>query len=285
MKSLAVIGPGRLGSALGRRLVDAGVELTGFVGRSEGSAERAVAFCGAGRVLGADELGGAAAVLVGVGDDDLEPTVAALVAAGIRAATGALWLHASGYHDRAVLAPIADRTAILHPLCPIPDPATGYAALDGALISVDADPADAPGLHDLARRARLQPLALAAGADRTTYHAACALAANGATALHDLAAGLFAAVFESADANRATSALMRQAVELSAQHGSRAALSGPVARGDRDVVAGHLDSLRDPDARSVYAGLMRRAVDMAVNHGSLDPERAAELRALLERDG
>ncbi|MCC6670656.1 MAG: DUF2520 domain-containing protein [Planctomycetes bacterium] len=282
---VAVIGPGRLGQALARRWVEGGFELLGFLGRRAGSAAEAVRFCGAGRVLaGPAEAHRAHVVLVAVGDQDLAAAVAAAVAAGTPRRC-ALWLHASGFHDLAVLAPLAAhgcRTGSLHPLCPIPDPRTGHRLLAGQPAVLAGGPRSLRLLRLLATRAGLEPYVLG-GLDRAAYHAACALAANGATALADLARLAFAAAGVSGTglAQRFATALARAALDASAAAGERA-LSGPVARGDAAVLAAHLDALgrADPRARAAHRALMAHAVRMAEAQG-LPAERVAALRAAL----
>ena len=132
---VAIVGPGRVGSAFGRRLADKGFELIGFLGRSPGAAAAAVDFARSGRVLtGYAELADAEVVVLSVGDLDL-PQVAADAAADSGAMTpGSLWFHTSGRHDLDVLSPLAKAGALtgsLHPVCPMADPTLGMANLRG----------------------------------------------------------------------------------------------------------------------------------------------------------
>src|SRR5688500_18521974 len=188
---VAIVGPGRVGTALARRWAESGLAIAGFVGRDRASARRATRFARAGRILDLAGLRDVATVLVAVGDDDLAEVARGAAAAGA-VRPGSLWLHASGFHDLRPLAPLVRRGAragSLHPLCPFPTAARGYAALSGKVAVLQGEPR--ARLAALARAAGMPPLAFGRG-DRRLYHAACALAANGLTALADLCAVAFA---------------------------------------------------------------------------------------------
>ena len=283
--SVAIIGPGRVGRALGRRWVEGGVELLGFLGRDSSSAERATRFCSSGRVL-ADftSLAPADAILVAVGDDQLAELATRAAAAPPR--PGSLWFHCSGRFGLEVLAALSQRGAevgALHPLCPIPDAENGYRLLPGRDAVVEGNAAI---LDDLARRAGLEPLHIAAG-DRAVYHAACNLAANGLTALNDVACSLFLAHggMNEATAQRLASGLMAAGLEACREHGAPAALSGPVLRGDRETVNAHLRALVAvaPQTLATYLALMHHAVMMARTQG-LSETDARALQALLGKE-
>lgn len=270
--------------ALGRRLHEGGAGLLGFVGRRREAAEAAVAFCGAGRVLTVADLAAAAAVVLAVGDDDLSVAVAAGQAAPPRRCS--LWLHTSGRHDLGVLAPLAGagaRVGALHPLCPFPDPLQGYRRLPGQPALWIGDPRSGRLLVRLIELAGMRPVAGSEG-DRALYHAACALAANGLTALRDLVdqALLQSGVVDAAAAATVGHSLMEAALAACRSEGPAAALSGPVRRGDAATVAAHRAALTRVGAPGevAYRGLMLRALQIAEARG-LDAARAAAVRAVL----
>ena len=99
-----------------------------------------------------------------------------------------------------------------------------------------------------------------ADADRSTYHAAAAVAANHLVALLgqvDRLAGSIGVPLE------AYLDLARGALADVAEVGPVDALTGPVARGDRDTVARHLAALPEEE-RTIYAvlaGAAERLVD------------------------
>ncbi|MEO7118441.1 MAG: DUF2520 domain-containing protein, partial [Candidatus Limnocylindrales bacterium] len=69
--------------------------------------------------------------------------------------------------------------------------------------------------------------------------------------------------------------------------GIDAALTGPLARGDRGTVAAHLAALRTlaPGAVELYAAVAHREIDIAERRHRLTSDHAADLRRLLSEAG
>ena len=283
---LAVVGPGRVGSALGHRFAAAGADLLGFVGRSAASAAAAVAFAQHGRVLALADLATAHVVVFAVGDPDLAAAVAAAAAAVARRRCS-LWLHTSGRHGLEVLAPLAGsgvRLGSLHPVAPFPDAATGLRQLAGRPVVLLGDARSRRLLLRLATMLGMQPLWARPG-DRTLYHAACALAANGLTALRGAVDTVLAnaAVLAPQDADVLADALMAAALQACRERGAAAALSGPVARGDDATVAAHRTALLAHGGQAlddVYRALMVQALELALRRGLSESAATALRRAL-----
>ncbi|MEM7203927.1 MAG: Rossmann-like and DUF2520 domain-containing protein [Planctomycetota bacterium] len=288
---LAVVGPGRVGTALATLWVRRGAgDLLGFLGRSDASVAEALRVAAAGRALAAADLQEADVVLVTTPDGGLAAVVEGLADSGVSA--GALWVHCSGLLDLEVLKSAQQAGAAigaLHPVCPIPDAATGLRDLPGQPAVLQGDAGVEPRLRALAERLGLEPLWLGA-ADRRRYHAACALAANGGTALFALAERLLVRPpaaggcgMAAADARRVVAALLRTAVASAERVGPGTALSGPARRGESVVIAQHLDALaEDATARSAYRALSLAAVELAVASGALDAAAEHALRRLLD---
>lgn len=290
---VAIVGPGRVGGAIARRLLAASspdlrreVEWLGFVGRDPQATAVAAAAAGGGTVLRLPDLQAAHLVVFAVPDPALAEVLAAALEAGA-ARSCALWLHTSGrfglevFPAQALAAGL--RLGALHPATPIPAAASGAAALAGAPAVLLAGPGAERLLTRFASLLGMQPLPITAG-DRTAYHAACALAANGVTALRGLVDTVLAACggVPAATAARLADHLMNAALAACREHGPSAALSGPVRRGDRDTVAAHLAALaaRAPEALLAYRALMLAALPLAQAAG-LPVATAAPLATLL----
>lgn len=200
---IAVVGPGRLGTALHRALLAAGYDA--------GDAP-----------LGRGAQPEADVVVLCVPDRAIADAAASL-------APGPLVVHCSGASSLELVLPHA-RRGVLHPLLSVP---TGETALGGACAAIRATSAeDAALLRALAEQLGMVPIDVAEE-DRTAYHAAATLASNALVALQVAAAEL------AATAGVPASALQPLARAALSQVGERgpAALTGPAARGDWDTVA------------------------------------------------
>jgi predicted short-subunit dehydrogenase-like oxidoreductase (DUF2520 family) len=228
-----IIGPGRAGGALARALADAGWRVDGPLGRA------------------ADVAGAAAGtrLLLFAVPDAAVADLAAAVAPG-----EAVVAHVAGALGLDVLAP-HERAASVHPLVALPDAELGARRLRGAWFATAGDGTVLDVVDALGGRS--VPVA---DADRTTYHAAAAIAANHLVAL----LGQVDRLARSIDVPlEAYLDLARGALENVAEVGPALALTGPVARGDRDTVARHLAALPE-DERAAYAllaELAQRLVD------------------------
>jgi predicted short-subunit dehydrogenase-like oxidoreductase (DUF2520 family) len=285
---IAIVGPGRVGSAFGQRLHKRGCDLLGFIGPSH-RVEQAVLFARAGQALDGSAVARAHVVVFAVGDEGLALAVATAVRAGPPRSCS-LWLHTSGRHDLSVFDPAKGhgiRRGSLHPVAPFADAASGLRAMAGAPAVIDGDASSMRLLRRLCEMLSLVPVPWA-GTDRAAYHAACALAANGLTALYGLCQDVFATAggFPAEERRRLVDALMEAALRGSSERGAVAALSGPVRRGDADVVAAHVQSLGRllPAALPTYRALMQRALELAVAAG-LKPDAVAAVQQALAVPG
>jgi predicted short-subunit dehydrogenase-like oxidoreductase (DUF2520 family) len=141
----------------------------------------------------------------------------------------------------------------LHPLMSVPH-GSPPDVLRGAGAAIDAtSPRALATAERLARALGLNPVRVAP-ADRVAYHAAAAMAANFLVALEAAAERLAA----TAGVTRAQLApLVLATARQWAELGAADALTGPIARGDEDVVARHREALaeRAPDLLPLWEAL------------------------------
>ncbi len=304
---VALVGPGRVGSALGRRIHEARYAFMGFVSRETSRAEAGVRFVGAGQVLTGAALAEADMVGLCVAEDALASVVEQAAADG-RVKQGSVWFHVSGLHGLAVLAPLqvaGAHVGSMHPVCPFPDARSGYEAMPGqpAVVGVMDDPeggVTARGaLLRLARAVCMEPVPFdsaassdapagtSGGGERTAYHAACVLAASGASALCGVVeASLQSAGMTSVAARKIAGPLMLAALEARlAAPDPGSALSGPVARGEAEVLGRQCSALASsaPRAGALFQLLQSEAAEMAQQHGRLSPATAAAIQAALDQ--
>lgn len=228
-----IIGPGRAGGALATALAGAGWRVDGPLGRDHDPATATT---------------GARLVLLAVPDDAVAPVAAALTPGK------AVVAHVAGSLGLDVLAPHV-RVASVHPLVSLPDAALGARRLARAWFAVAGDPIADEVVTALGGRS-----VVVADQDRTTYHAAAVVAANHLVALLGQVDRLARSVEVPLEAYLD---LARGALDNVAEVGPVAALTGPVARGDRATVAKHLHAIPvgERPAYALLAEAAQRLVD------------------------
>jgi predicted short-subunit dehydrogenase-like oxidoreductase (DUF2520 family) len=280
--SVAVVGAGRMGTALARALSARGYAVEALVARRASSARRAASAAGLRALaLGQErlaELPVTDLLFVTTPDDALAETAERLaaMAAGV-AGRGRFALHTSGALSSEVLAPLCARgfsTGSLHPLVAVSDPAAGAEALEGAFYCVEGDRAATRLARRLVRELGGQSLSVGAE-DKALYHAAAVMTAGHTVALFSSALGLLVRCGLTEQRARAAlvSLLRTTAENLSARPPSRA-LTGTFARADVRTVRRHLAALRRLqgtdalDALIVYALLGERSLSLAERNGA-----------------
>lgn len=280
-RDVAVVGPGRVGTAVAQALVRGGHRVVAAADGGGGSAQR-LADQVAGCRVASDAptaVSDAGTVLLTVPDDALEAVVAEVARAdGWR--EGQHVVHCSGARGTEVLrlaALAGARVAACHPAQTVPAGADADALL-GVPWVVTCDDVDREWAEDLVAATGGDPFALADGA-RTLYHAGLTIGSNAAAAAVAVARQLLLAAGVDAPA-RILTPLAEASVRNTATDGA-AALTGPVVRGDAGTVAGHLEALDVdvPRLAQAYRALQGVVLDQVT--AGLDPDVAARLTDLL----
>ncbi len=244
--SIALIGHGRLGAAIERAAVAAGLEVR--IGRRGAIAEAC-----------AD----VAVALLCVPDGEIETACAAVAALDpaprfVGHASGATTLDALTSAREA-----GSRTFSLHPLQTIPGP---DASLGGAPAAVAGSDAEALRVaRSLATTLGMQPFEVSEDA-RGSYHAAASIASNFLVALEESAVEVLRAAGIESGRELLAPLVLRTAANWAEQGG--AALTGPIARGDERTVASHEEALAaaNPELLPLYEALAERARAVAARH-------------------
>jgi len=230
-------------------------------------------------------------ILLAVPDRILVRAARALARAASLCLEGKTVLHHVGGLGLEPLAPLVARGAevgVLHPLQTLADPRLARALVPGSRARIEGTPGALRMARRIARDLGFVPLELgarASRADRIAYHAAAVLAANDLLGLLAIAARILASVgVEPRAAERALLRLARGAIEHAEQHGLACALTGPVARGDAEVVRAHLGVLgrRAPDASALHRMLSRQLLALAYPGPRARSAAARTLRRVLD---
>ncbi|HTZ31994.1 MAG TPA: DUF2520 domain-containing protein [Methylomirabilota bacterium] len=279
MKSLAIIGAGRVGRALGRSLREAGWKIILVTARTEASAKKAARFVGGGRAIAGlpATLTGASVILLSVPDDALSPVAEDLARTIKGEWKGKVVLHTSGALDMSVLGPLRASGAItgsVHPLQTFNG--LSVPPLEGKVFAIQGDDTATRVARRIART--LGGIAVTIPAEKKPlYHAAGAFGAGLVLALEESGAQLLMRTgLKRREARRALLALTRQVLDSYEKLGAQKAWTGPLARGDYGVVAVHEKALAD--AGFEFLAAYRAASRLAARVLSHDPE--AMLREL-----
>lgn len=269
---IAIVGPGRVGQAMGKLLAKAGFPVRFVAARQLAAARRAVRFIGSGRpvTLDALELTSCQVFLLTVSDAALARVAESLAGRpGDRKVwSGKVVLHTCGSLPASMLRPFKRRgSAIgsLHPFQTIPSPAAGVRNLKGCFWALDGDP---PALGVANRWVKaLRGVAFRVRPGRKTlYHLSAFLVCPTLVTLMDRSARLLRrAGVPARIAPRMLSRFVAETARNFAELGGRRALTGPASRGDWPTIRGHLAALRAyaPDLVPAYQALLRLMLRLA----------------------
>lgn len=256
-KTLSIIGGGRVGRALGRRLRELGWRIGVVVTRSEASSRRAVRFIRAGKPHGGLTRQALLSriILIATPDDAISGVAQGLARIGGEELRGKIVLHTSGAQDSRTLAPVKEYEAAVGSMHPLQTfSGVGVPDLEGKVFAVEGDVVAVRAARQIARALGGSPVHIH-GAKKILYHAAAALAAGHVLALEEAATQLLVSLgMKRREAMGALLPLTRQVLDNFQRVGARAAWTGPLARGDYRIVEAHLRALRDfgEDAAQAY---------------------------------
>jgi predicted short-subunit dehydrogenase-like oxidoreductase (DUF2520 family) len=248
LPAMAVIGAGRVGSAVARAAASAG--LRAEVGGRDDALERASR---------------AEVALLCVPDGAIADACAAIAPAVPPVRFVGHVSGATGLGALAAAAKAGAATFSLHPLQTVPD---AGADLTGAPCAIAGSDDEALRLADsLARALGMRPFHVPEEV-RAAYHAAASMASNFLVALEESAAELLDRVGVE-DARELLAPLVLRSAANWAERGP-AALTGPIARGDEATVERHLAAIREHarELARLYEALAERTRALAAAQGA-----------------
>jgi predicted short-subunit dehydrogenase-like oxidoreductase (DUF2520 family) len=239
--SLVVVGRGRVGQSLTKAAELAGIDVR-LAARDEA----------------AEACAGARAILLCVPDDAIED-----LCARIAPVAPPLVGHVSGATTLDALSAASERGAATFSLHPLQTFADGETPVDGSPVAIAGSNDLAVSFaRSLAESLGMRPFEVPEES-RAAYHAAAAMASNLLIALEESAAELFARLGVE-DARELLAPLVLRTAANWAERGP-AALTGPIARGDRATIERHRAALAEtaPELLPTYDALAVRAEAVA----------------------
>ncbi|WP_020559695.1 Rossmann-like and DUF2520 domain-containing protein [Thiofilum flexile] len=288
MKTLNILGAGRLGQTLGYLWHHhSALTLQALANRTLASTQTAQQFIGAGQCFTLDHIAAmpkADLWLLACPDDHIQTYCEQLAAT--HDLTNCLVFHCSGaLTAQAVLASAQQQgagVASIHPIKSFAQPSLAIQTFSGTYCGVEGDSAALQTLIPLFDTLGTHCVGIKAEA-KTLYHAASVIACNYLVALQELALQTYAqAGVERDQALAILQPIVTTTVENIFQLDTTQALTGPIARGDVQTVAKQIHALQNWNRRyaELYQSLGQIALQLAQKQHNLAPS-STELLPLL----
>ena len=276
---VALVGAGRVGTAVAFLLRNAGHQIVSVSSRSSASAEAAAARLGA-PVVQAGDIRDVDVALLGVPDPALTDVVAGLPRVGSVlvhfAGAAGIGPLASGSTERALCA--------LHPVQACPDVEAAIRRLPGSAWGVTCT----RGAEAWARRLVEEDLkGTAFGVaeeDRVVWHAAAVTTSNGISALLAVGESLLASIGIARPEQVLGPIAAGTVLNALERGGGGLALTGPVVRKETGLIVRHVDEIarRAPDLLPAYLQSLHMIVSSALAAGRIDHADELLLRQALD---
>lgn len=285
--TVAIVGPGRLGQAMGRLLLGAGVQVNLVAARQLPRARKAVHFIGGGKAIGLKDsrLADADIILITTSDAAIE-SVGRRLASRRKDWAGRVVLHVCGSLPASILNPFKKRGAAvgsLHPYQTVPSSSAGVRNLPGCYWAVEGD---RPAVAVARRWVKLlggKSFAIAPEF-KPLYHLSAFLVCPTVVTLM----GCSERLLQQAGVPRKVirpmlGRFVSETVNNFTEFGGPKSLTGPAVRGDWKTLERHLAELQRfaPEVIPVYVELVDLMLHVAGN--SPESKRAGSARPVSVR--
>ncbi|MFZ5644940.1 MAG: Rossmann-like and DUF2520 domain-containing protein [Bacillota bacterium] len=282
MPKIAIIGAGKVGSALAILLNDRGHTICGVASRTLKSAENLASRVGSEAFeKPEDAVQGADLVFITTPDREIENVSRYLADRGA-VVKGTIIAHTSGAHSSDYLAGVRENGGLavsIHPLQSFADVATAMENLPGSYFALEGDPEAMPLARRVVEDLKGKAFYIEAK-DKALYHAAACIASNYLVSIMHFSTGLYEKFgLTRKEAYEALLPLIQGTINNIEKVGPVLALTGPVARGDITTIEGHLPALTcvGREEENLYRVLGRYTVRIAMEKGSIDGQQAEDM--------
>lgn len=277
-QKISIIGCGRVGTALAVFLAKAGYHIAGIASRTRFSAEKTVHAAGAGTIF--DSPAGAAMsgdiIFITTPDHLIEKICSDISASNSVSMVKKTIFHCSGALSSCILSSAADRganTGSIHPLQSFapytPEQPSPFTSIN---VSVEGNEESLVIGNELIHALGAKHFTIPTKA-KTLYHAAAVVASNYLVTLENFALQLLKeADISEQKAYDVLEPLIHGTLANIKTRGAVAALTGPVARGDAQIVEKHLMDINEtlPEFSKLYRVMGQYTLKLAEKRGELD---------------
>lgn len=285
-QSFAIIGCGKVGTALGKFLAKAGYKPAGFASKSLSSAKRAA------EISGSDNFSRipweitrkAGIVFITTPDSAIADTCNSISLHSGFCKNGVV-LHCSGALPSTILSSVKECGAFagsMHPLQTFASVKIEKNPFQDIIISLEGEKEAVSAARKIATDLGATCFTIQTEA-KTLYHASAVAASNYLVTVLDLSLKLIeAAGISGTDALKAIKPLIEGTLSNIEKAGITKALTGPIVRGDIETVKRHLVQIgsKTPDLLDLYKTLGFHTVDIAMAGGGLSESSAQKLKKI-----
>lgn len=287
MSDIAIIGAGRLGTLLGHALSLKGHRIKAISDRDLSQARESHQLIGQGVYV--DDNGYAARLgqwIILTVPDDAIGTVAKEIGSLDISWEDKFVFHCSGLQSTESLNPLEKKGALvasIHPIQSFPKKKPNPAAFQNIFFGLEGK----GEALEWAKKISLQlggKFFIIEAQNKPLYHTACSMASNFLVTLLDAAIEMLEqAGLTRSEASKILLPLVQGTLQNVKKFDAGAALTGPVARGDSETIARHLDALqRTPELRDLYTTLAIRSLQLARKEKKMPEKFFRALKILLE---
>jgi predicted short-subunit dehydrogenase-like oxidoreductase (DUF2520 family) len=287
--NISIIGAGPVGTSFGYLLKKEGYKIAGIASRTLKSAERAREFIGEGEVS-IDVIATAKKadiVFITTPDNAIEE-VCNKISSGGGFNTGIIVFHTSGALSSEILGAAKKagaNVASLHPLQSLPDVREAVKNLPGSYFCIEGDEAALSVAREIVKALYGKEITLTID-KKPLYHAGAAVVSNFLVATVGFGLELYeAAGINRKDSLNALMPLIKGTVKNIETLGIPSALTGPIARGDTNIIEDHLKAISKErqDLIKLYSELGRHTVKVAIEKGTLKKDSAEKIISLFNK--
>lgn len=289
MRKVLIIGAGVVGTAMGYLLKRKGYKIVSIASRKIESAERAVEFIGEGEAS-SDPVSSAMKadiVFITTPDSAIEEVCRKVASQG-GFKKGTMVFHMSGALSSDVLVSAKKAGATvssIHPLQSLADVGEAVKNIPGSYFCIEGDKEALSVARDIVSALGGKEITIDVE-KKPLYHAGASVASNYLVAIIRFGMELFeAAGVKREDSLNALMPLIKGTVVNIENLGIPRALTGPISRGDTEVIEDHLKAIKNrrDELLNLYSELGRYTVKVAIEKGRINELEAERLLSLFDK--
>ncbi len=286
-QNVALIGPGRVGCAISKRLYEAGYPITAIISRNQQRASEACSYIGCSPDQASVQLASASnaqIILLAVPDDKIQ-ALAIQLQTSYHFSKQTTLVHFSGFHSAEIMYHKTSAASLLslHPLLPFADQQKAFNNLLQCPCALESNSSQSLILGRQLVSAIGGQFFFIASDKKPLYHTAASIASNYLVTLLASARDLLVSCgIEPEQAIPLLLPLVQASLDNVKDLGPEQGLSGPIVRGDIGTVTNHIKALdkNTPELLQLYLQMGKITAKISKSSGRLDPESAAVIQDL-----